>query len=123
MEKKHMSLLLITHDLGVVAETAENVAVMYTGRIMECCDVKTLFTNPLNPYTEGLLRSLPHGGGGRLRTIQGMVPPQSDLPEGCKFSTRCDYAFDRCFVEEPELLNISGQTGMTHLVRCWLRQP
>jgi len=114
-----MSLLLITHDLGVVAETAQSVAVMYAGRIMEYTDVHTLYSRPLNPYTAGLLASLPRNGGERLEPIKGMVPPALGLPQGCKFSTRCEYVFDRCRREEPPLLAVNNG-DKKHLVQCWL---
>jgi peptide/nickel transport system ATP-binding protein/oligopeptide transport system ATP-binding protein len=121
-EKRDMALLLITHDLGVVAETAENVAVMYAGRIIEYTDVKTIFKNPLNPYTIGLLESLPRFGIERLKPIKGMIPPVVDLPEGCRFSTRCEHVFDKCLEAEPDLVNVNSDTGGKHLVRCWLCQ-
>jgi len=121
-EKRDMALLLITHDLGVVAETAENVAVMYAGRIIEYTDVKTIFKNPLNPYTRGLLESLPRFGIERLKPIKGMIPPVVNLPEGCKFSTRCEHVFDKCLSAEPDLFNIDSDNGRKHLVRCWLCQ-
>ncbi|MCP4716351.1 MAG: ABC transporter ATP-binding protein [Deltaproteobacteria bacterium] len=118
-QKKNMALLLITHDLGVVAETAHRVAVMYAGRIMEYADVQTLFAGPLNPYTQGLLASLPHFGQERLRPIKGMVPALFDLPAGCKFCTRCDDVFDRCMQQEPPLIEVTRDEGKQHLVRCW----
>lgn len=116
-----MALLLITHDLGVVAEAAETVAVMYAGRIMEYADVITLYKKPQNPYTQGLLSSLPQAGQERLKPIQGMVPPMLQLPKGCKFSTRCPHVFDKC-VREPDLYFTEKDTGKKHLVRCWLYQ-
>jgi len=120
IKKKHnMSLLLITHDLGVVAETAKNVAVMYAGRIMEYADVNSLFESPQNPYTIGLLASLPHFGKERLKPIKGMVPMIHDLPAGCKFNTRCEYAFKKCFESEPDLVDLGTNNGCRHLVRCW----
>jgi oligopeptide/dipeptide ABC transporter ATP-binding protein len=121
-ESRDMALLLITHDLGVVAETAQRVAVMYAGRIMEYTDVATLFKMPRNPYTKGLLASLPRSGDMQLTPIKGMVPPIFDLPAGCKFNTRCPYVFDRCLQEEPGLLAVGHSSGKPHLVRCWLHQ-
>ncbi len=118
-ERHNMSLLLITHDLGVVAETAKNVAVMYAGRIMELADVNTLFGSPQNPYTIGLLDSLPHFGKSRLKPIKGMVPAIINLPLGCKFNTRCEYAFDKCFEKEPDLFEVGAENASRHLVRCW----
>jgi peptide/nickel transport system ATP-binding protein/oligopeptide transport system ATP-binding protein len=119
-ERQNMALLLITHDLGVVAETAKNVAVMYAGRIVEYTDVKTIFKNPLNPYTRGLLDSLPHYGRERLTPIKGMVPTFEDLPEGCKFSSRCAQVFDTCLAEEPDLFEVNNDNDRKHFVRCWL---
>src|SRR2546421_12687891 len=85
-----LSLLLITHDLGVVAETADRVAVMYAGRIVETGPVRAIFRNPQHPYTRGLLASMPGGRPGeRLRAIDGMVPMLGDLPLGCAFTPRC----------------------------------
>jgi oligopeptide/dipeptide ABC transporter ATP-binding protein len=118
-ESRHMAMLLITHDLGIVAESADTVAVMYAGRILEYADVRTLFRNPLNPYTRGLLGSLPHFGRGRLKPIRGIVPSMLDVASGCRFSTRCDQVMDRCRVSEPELAAAQDQG---HLVRCWLYQ-
>lgn len=119
-QNRGMALLLITHDLGVVAETAQNVAVMYAGRIMEYAEVHALFKHPLNPYTQGLLASLPQSGEKRLTPIKGMVPPILNLPEGCKFNTRCPYVFDTCMAKEPHLINTENAGAQQHLVRCWL---
>jgi len=119
-EKQNMALLLITHDLGVVAETAKNVAVMYAGRIVEYTDVKTIFKNPQNPYTRGLLESLPHYGRERLTPIKGMVPTFEDLPKGCKFSSRCAQVFDTCLAKEPDLFEVNNDSDRKHFVRCWL---
>jgi len=121
-KSRDMALLLITHDLGVVAETAQRVAVMYAGRIMEQADVTALFQDPLNPYTRGLLASLPRSGEKRLTPIKGMVPPILELPHGCKFNTRCPCVFDRCLQEEPRLLPVNSSAAQQHLVRCWLHQ-
>ncbi|GFM31913.1 ABC transporter ATP-binding protein [Desulfovibrio subterraneus] len=119
------ALMLITHDLGVVAETAEDVIVMYAGRIVEHSPVHDLFNTPLHPYTQGLLQSLPehplrlasHGALRKpLRAIPGTVPSLHNLPPGCKFNDRCPHAFDRCHNEEPGLIAASE----THQVRCWL---
>lgn len=115
-----MSILLITHDLGVIAEAADEVMVMYTGRIVEKAAVKDLFENPLHPYTQGLMRSVPGRADGegrkRLEAIPGVVPSLLALPPGCKFNTRCPFSFDRCFLEEPGLEAPAGG----HPVRCWL---
>jgi oligopeptide/dipeptide ABC transporter ATP-binding protein len=119
-KRHHMALLLITHDLGIVAEASDDVAVMYAGRIVEYADVYTLFETPCNPYTQGLLASLPRPGITRLKPIRGMIPSVSELPAGCKFSTRCDRVFDRCRRQEPGLINIAQEGKKPHLVRCWL---
>jgi len=119
-EAHGMAILLITHDLAVIAEMAEEVLVMYTGRVVEHAKVKELFREPLHPYTQGLMRSIPGQGGGkekgRLEAISGVVPSLLALPAGCKFNTRCPYVFDRCFQLEPPLAAPSGG----HPVRCWL---
>ncbi|HSE38566.1 MAG TPA: ABC transporter ATP-binding protein [Blastocatellia bacterium] len=114
-----LSMLLITHDLGVVAETADRVAVMYAGRIVEEASVQELFHNPRHPYTEGLLRSVPRltEEGLRLRrleTIEGTVPNLLHLPSGCKFAPRCAYVIDACTANEIELLEVNGD----HRARC-----
>jgi len=119
-EKRNTALILITHDLGVVAETAQNVAVMYAGRIVEYAAVTTLFHNPLSPYTRGLLESLPGNVSQRLKPIKGMIPSVWELPGGCKFSTRCEQVFEKCLAEEPDLINHPTQSDSNHLVRCWL---
>jgi len=102
-----MSVLLITHDLGVVAETCERVIVMYAGQIVEEAPVAALFERPRHPYTQGLLRSLPRFGQRetRLREIPGMVPSPTRLPRGCRFRDRCDRAIERCAAQEPSLLD------------------
>ncbi|HXZ37726.1 MAG TPA: ABC transporter ATP-binding protein [Thermodesulfobacteriota bacterium] len=118
--EKGMSVILITHNLGVIAETAQKVAVMYAGRIVEYAEVKPIFGNPMHPYTQGLLKSIPrldedHARKARLEAIPGLVPSLLELPKGCKFSNRCKYVFEKCG-EEPQL--IEAEPG--HLVRCWL---
>ncbi len=119
-KEKGMSVILITHNLGVIAETAQKVAVMYAGRIVEYADVRPIFASPKHPYTQGLLQSIPrldedHGRKKRLEAIPGLVPSLLELPKGCKFSNRCKFVFDRC-VEEPPLIEVAPR----HLVRCWL---
>jgi oligopeptide/dipeptide ABC transporter ATP-binding protein len=114
-----MSVLLITHDLGVVAETCERVAVMYAGKIVEQAEVKNLFDSPLHPYTRGLFRSLPSLAANRqrLEAIPGSVPSPMEFPSGCRFRTRCPMAEDRC-KEEPPLREI--QRG--HFAACHFAQ-
>ncbi len=121
-QEKGMSVILITHNMGVIAETAKKVAVMYAGRIVEYTEVRALFGSPKHPYTQGLLQSIPrldeeHSRKKRLEAIPGLVPSLLDLPPGCKFSNRCRYVFDRCG-EEPPL--IEAEKG--HFVRCWLHE-
>jgi len=115
------SMILITHDLGVIAETAESVAVMYAGKLMEFTSVVELFNNPLHPYTVGLLKSIPRPDvakkkGTALDTIRGVVPKLTALPEGCRFSDRCGRADNRCFHEAPPLT----EAAPGHRCRCWL---
>jgi len=112
-----MSVLLITHDLSVVAQLADEVVVMYAGSIMERASAKELYAKPLHPYTEGLFKSLPgfHARQERLNVIRGQVPEPTDYPSGCKFRPRCPYAYERC-AERPILLD--GGDG--HVAACWL---
>ena len=113
-----MSILLITHDLGVVAETASRVLVMYAGEIVEEAPVLELFRAPHHPYTEGLMRAMPRVGGTseRLAVIPGSVPPPTAWPSGCRFRDRCPYAWERCEREHPPLY----EAGEAHLSRCHL---
>ncbi|WP_026698694.1 ABC transporter ATP-binding protein [Alkalicoccus chagannorensis] len=113
-----MSMMLITHDLGVVAETCDYVAVMYAGKIVEYADVYTLFSNPKHPYTVGLLKSLPRHDidQDELEVIQGMVPRPDNLPEGCRFAPRCPFARDMCHERLPDLEDLEGGNQ----VRCWI---
>ena len=109
-----LSMLLITHDLGVVAETADRVAVMYAGRIVEDAPARAIFHTPKHPYTEGLLHSVPRltEDGLKLRrlaTIEGAVPSLLDLPPGCKFAPRCSYVIDECRQSEPALLAVNDE--------------
>jgi peptide/nickel transport system ATP-binding protein/oligopeptide transport system ATP-binding protein len=112
------SILFITHDMGVIAEMAQNVAVMYAGKVMEYTDVKTLYANPKNPYTIGLLQSIPVLGREnkekRLKTISGVVPSLLNLPSGCLYNDRCPDVFNDCHRVEPEMY----QAGNNHFVRC-----
>ncbi|PYI55620.1 ABC transporter ATP-binding protein [Paenibacillus flagellatus] len=114
------SILLITHDLGVVAELADRVAVMYAGQIVEQCDVFTLFRSPKHPYTQGLLKSTPQlfGQPDTLESIDGSVPNPLFLPPGCRFHPRCAYATDDCRTKRPEL----NEIGPGHLARCLLAE-
>jgi oligopeptide/dipeptide ABC transporter ATP-binding protein len=113
-----MSILLITHDLGVVAETASRVLVMYAGEIVEEATVAALFDAPHHPYTEGLMRAMPRlgGKGERLAVIPGSVPPSTAWPSGCRFRDRCPYAWERCEREHPPLYRIAAG----HVSRCHL---
>jgi len=118
-EKLNMGVILITHDLGVVAETCTRVVVMYLGQIVEEAYVADLFDNPKHPYTLGLIKSIPRLDGSRdepLYTIKGMVPLLSQIPLGCRFADRCPQATTQCQTEMPELKPVSD----THKVRCWL---
>jgi oligopeptide/dipeptide ABC transporter ATP-binding protein len=119
IESSNTALILISHDLGVIAEMADEVAIMYAGKIVEHATTRDLFAEPLHPYTIGLLQSIPRGEekkNKRLRTIEGSVPRLSELPEGCMFNPRCKYIVERCRREEPELIDVGGR----HLVRCWV---
>jgi oligopeptide/dipeptide ABC transporter ATP-binding protein len=118
-ERKDAAILLITHNLAVVAETCHRVMVMYGGKLQEIAPVRELFKNPQHPYTKGLLASLPAVDGSRhtrLQTIPGNVPSILDLPVGCKFVTRCPERLDKCFTYEPPLIEVSPG----HWVRCVL---
>jgi oligopeptide/dipeptide ABC transporter ATP-binding protein len=114
------AVILITHDLGVVADVANEILVMYAGRVVERGPKRSIFYDPQHPYTWGLLGSIPRldrPKGGRLASIKGMPPSLINLPKGCKFRPRCPHAFDKC-IEEPDLLNRVDERG--HLDRCWL---
>jgi peptide/nickel transport system ATP-binding protein len=116
-----MGLILITHDLGVVAQTAQRVIVMYAGKKVEEADVETLFAEPRHPYTRGLMASIPTlplpgaKAEPRLVEIPGMVPSLTRLPKGCAFAPRCALAMARCHEEYPPLLSF----GANHLAACW----
>jgi oligopeptide/dipeptide ABC transporter ATP-binding protein len=119
-----MSIILITHDLGVIAETCEDVLVMYAGRVAEVGSVEDIFHRPSHPYTRGLLDSIPrleYPRKERLRTIEGMVPALMDLPAGCRFNNRCPHRSERCTAEPPALGAVAG----THRVAChhWRQLP
>ena len=115
---RNMSTLLITHDLGVVAEMCNRVAVMYAGQIVESGTVRQVFKNPQHPYTVGLLKSIPRldGDRGRLHSIDGNVPSLRRMPQGCRFAPRCQHAMDICRSEDPPVTNIEPE----HQARCWL---
>jgi oligopeptide/dipeptide ABC transporter ATP-binding protein len=116
----NLSLLLITHDLGVIAETADRVAVMYAGRIVETGPVREIFRNPAHPYTRGLLASMPGGHPGRrLRAIEGSVPLLGDLPPGCAFNPRCPDRFEPCTSAPPA----DYAAGPAQLAKCYLHDP
>jgi oligopeptide/dipeptide ABC transporter ATP-binding protein len=117
-EETGASILFITHDLGVIAEMAQHVAVMYAGKVMEYTDVKTLFAEPKHPYTVGLLQSILVLGRGqrdqKLNAISGVVPSLLNLPSGCLFSDRCPDVFADCRTIEPHMY----QVGKNHTTRC-----
>ncbi|MCD7995087.1 MAG: ABC transporter ATP-binding protein [Clostridia bacterium] len=117
-QKTGTSILFITHDLGVVAEICDDVVVMYSGRVVEKGDVKSIFANPSHPYIRGLLASIPKLGecAEELESIPGNVPNPKYMPQGCKFAPRCSCAFDKCREEEPGFYDVGGG----HMSRCWL---
>ncbi len=117
-DKLGMSVIIITHDLGIVAETCSYVAVMYCGSIVEYADVQTLFAEPKHPYTVGLFNSLPRHDidVDELEAIKGSVPSPAGMPEGCRFSPRCPYAEEICSVQYPPLTD----QGDDRMVRCWI---
>jgi oligopeptide/dipeptide ABC transporter ATP-binding protein len=123
-ERLGTAVILITHDLGVIAEMAERVAVMYAGKIVEQADVKSLFREPMHPYTQGLIGSIPILGKikDRLEVIPGLVPNLINLPPGCRFAPRCrareQYGLKICTAIEPDFIELSNE----HYVRCWLYQ-
>jgi oligopeptide/dipeptide ABC transporter ATP-binding protein len=112
------AILLITHDLGVVAEMADDVAMMYAGRIVQHAPIKDLFANPGHPYTHGLFTSIPslENQGEVLETIEGQVPTLSELPDGCRFHPRCPYTMDKCRVDSPPIVDQPDGSQMA----CWL---
>ena len=119
-EERHTSILFITHDLGVIREMADDVAVMYCGQVVEMAPMRTIFGKDdfMHPYTEGLMQSIPRldtPTGVRLEAIPGAVPHPLDLPKGCKFAPRCKYATDKCREEEPVLTEVEDG----HQVRCF----
>ncbi len=118
-EESGMAVMMITHDLGVIAEVAEDVVVAYAGKAVECAEVEAIFRNPLHPYTRALYNSIPRltdSRKKRLDVISGSVPNPLDFPPGCRFHPRCGFARDFCRVEEPPL----EDTGDGHRVRCFI---
>jgi peptide/nickel transport system ATP-binding protein len=115
-----MAIMLITHDLGVVAEVCDRVVVMYAGEVVEQGTVTDIFTNPRHPYTLGLMQAIPRLGARaeRLAVIPGMVPGATNWPTGCRFHTRCPFAWELTREQHPDLFVVSD----THASRCWLEQ-
>ncbi|KQL49722.1 peptide ABC transporter ATP-binding protein [Brevibacillus choshinensis] len=113
-----MAMIMITHDLGVVAETCDRVMVMYAGQVIEEADARTLLRSPKHPYTIGLINSTPHKSKGakRLNSIAGSVPSPDDYPPGCRFAPRCDKVMPICLTQRPELIGLDQQASC----RCWL---
>lgn len=120
IKERNMSILFITHDLGVISEMADRVIVMYAGKVVEEANVYDIFENPLHFYTKGLLNSRPSSlkKGDQLQCIQGMVPSLYNMPKGCAFEPRCTAAIEKCKNLMPELL----ECGNNHKVRCWVAQ-
>jgi oligopeptide/dipeptide ABC transporter ATP-binding protein len=121
-DRTEAAVLLITHDMGVVAETCDRVLVMYLGRVVEEAPVGVLFDEPLHPYTQGLLGSIPKIDEKVewLEAIPGSVPSPHDVPPGCRFSNRCPMVHDRCRMAEPPLAAPKDQPQAARKVRCWL---
>lgn len=122
-EKTNTAIMLITHDLGVVAQMADDVIVMYSGKVVEAAEVNELYGNPKHPYTQGLLDSIPDikSQKKRLNSIEGVVPNPMDLPNGCYFAPRCKFAMDKCWEEEPGVYFIDKEkNGENHKVKCFL---
>ena len=117
-EKTNTAIMLITHDLGVVAQMSDHVLVMYSGKVVESAPVKELYENPKHPYTDGLLKSIPglDEEKERLHSIEGVVPNPYELPEGCYFAPRCDKAMDICKKKRPGITELGGN----HIVSCFL---
>ena len=116
-QQLQMGVMLITHDLAVVAETCTRAIVMYLGQVVEEASVEDLFQHPMHPYTQGLIASVPRlyaPSKERLHVIEGTVPFLNDIPTGCRFAPRCAYATDHCYIQMPELVPVGNQK-----VRCW----
>ena len=121
--KTNTAIMLITHDLGVVAQMADDVIVMYSGKVVESAEVKELYGNPKHPYTQGLLDSIPDvkSEKKRLNSIEGVVPNPMELPKGCYFAPRCKFAMDKCWEQEPGVYFIDKEiNGEDHKVKCFL---
>ncbi|MCM3489820.1 ABC transporter ATP-binding protein [Alkalihalophilus marmarensis] len=119
-KKIGMSMILITHDLGVVAEVCDRVVVMYAGQVVEECSIEKLFSNPSHPYTQGLLSSVPNldEEKKKLSSIPGTVPSPNEMPKGCRFAERCSYVHEKCYMKNPDLFI----TGANSRSRCWLNE-
>ncbi|MCP3031602.1 ABC transporter ATP-binding protein [Halobacillus sp. A1] len=114
------AIIMVTHDLGVVAELCDRVAVMYAGKIVEQGTIEDIFDRPKHPYTQGLLNSVPRPGSReRLKPIEGQPPNLHDLPNGCRFAERCPFVMDQCIEKEPDLLEAESKG---HTVACWLEE-
>lgn len=121
--RTNTAIMLITHDLGVVAQMADDVIVMYSGKVVESAEVKELYGNPKHPYTQGLLDSIPDvkSEKKRLNSIEGVVPNPMELPKGCYFAPRCKFAMDKCWEQEPGVYFIDKEiNGENHKVKCFL---
>jgi len=116
-KERGTSVMLVTHDMGVIAETADRVAVMYAGRVAEIGPVREVIKQPLHPYTQGLMGAIPsiEGDAERLVQIPGAMPRLSNIPKGCAFNPRCSKVFDRCRVDRPELIDVGGHQVACHL--------
>ena len=118
MEKVKTSIILVTHDLAVASQVADRVVVMYAGRVAETAEVRELFSNPMHPYSKGLLNCIPSGtkDNSQLEPIPGSIPDLMRVPEGCSFSPRCPYSFDKCRSNRPLMISV----GQSHEVACFL---
>ena len=116
-KERGTSVMLVTHDMGVIAETADRVAVMYAGRVAEIGPVREVIKQPLHPYTQGLMGAIPsiEGDAARLVQIPGAMPRLSNIPKGCAFNPRCAKVFDRCRIDRPELIDVGGHQVACHL--------
>lgn len=115
-QEQGTSIILITHDLALVSEVADEVLVMYSGRVVEYASAQEIFNNPQHPYTKGLLKALPQGGSDRLQVIEGQPPSVRDEILGCAFNPRCEFVLEKCKANPPKLID----KGENHKVSCWL---